>query len=140
MRLCGCLFLIAVATGCGFHSPAAQPDSVLPIPDGGLPGMWSFDSVAEFGAAGHVAQNMAIEARGSLTPTAYTYGGLVAHGLQGMSLWKNNDTSWTKLDGMVPSGTGLWCGESLPDASDLQYFGITAKTSMTIWFEGEVWL
>jgi hypothetical protein len=104
-----------------------------------VPGTWTFDSAAELGAAGHAVTDMTIEARGSLTPNAYTYGGLVAHGL-GTTLWGHGDTAWTDLEGQVATGTGLWRGENLAPADLLNYLGITNKATMTIWFEGEVWL
>lgn len=130
-------YLLLLAAGCGFKSSAGMD---VPVPDGGVSGSWVFDTAADFAAAGYAIKDMTIEVRGSLTPNAYTYGGLVAHGLQGMALWGNGDTSWTKLDGKMPSGAGLWGGEALPDMSVLQHFGITNKNSMTVWFEGEVWL
>lgn len=99
-----------------------------------------FDSAADFAAAGHAVSDMTIEARGSLTPNAYTYGGLVAHGLQGIALWQHGDTSWTKLDTVTPSGAGLWRGESFGSGSVLEHLGITNKNVVTVWFEGEVWL
>lgn len=132
--------LLLLTVGCGFQSPAGKPDGALPVPDGGVPGMWTFDSAAEFKVPGYVAKDMTIEARGSLTPNAYVYGGLVAHGLQGTKLWTRGDTSWTKLDGKKPTGAGLWCGEQLLSTNSLAYLGITDQNAMTIWFEGEVWL
>ena len=110
------------------------------IPGGGASGMWAFDTAADFAAPGSAVQGMTIEGRGSLTPDAYTYGGLVAHGLQGMALWQHGDTSWAKLDGVTPSGAGLWRGQSLANSDVLAYLGITNKSMVTIWFEGEVWL
>jgi subtilisin-like proprotein convertase family protein len=79
-------------------------------------------------------------ARNALTPNAYTYGALVAHGLQGMSLWSRGDTAWSKLAGVTPSGAGLWTGEHVSTLSNLSYLGISNNGLMTIWFEGEVWL
>lgn len=102
--------------------------------------MWMFDSAADFAAAGHAVNDMTIEARGSLTPNAYTYGGLVAHGLQGIALWQHGDASWTKLATVTPSGAGMWRGESFAKASVLEHLGITNKNVVTVWFEGEVWL
>lgn len=137
-------YLLLLVAGCGFKSSAINVDAAPPVPDGGVPGMWSFDSAADFTAPGRTVKDMTVEARGSLTPNAYTYGGLVAHGLQGMALWKHNDTSWTKLDGKAPSGAGLWRGERLTDApgfnNNLNYLGIADPGSMTVWLEGEVWL
>ncbi len=110
------------------------------IPQGGVSGAWMFDTAADFGAPGHAVQDMTIEGRGALTPNAYTYGGLVAHGLQGVTLWQHGDTSWTKLDTVTPSGAGLWRGESLASGDPLAYLGITDKSRISVWFEGEVWL
>ena len=48
------------------------------------------------------------------------------------------------LAGKTPTGAGLWRGERLTDAAgfnnNLNYFGISDPTSMTVTFEGEVWL
>src|SRR6476619_7388012 len=101
-------YLLVLAAGCGFSGSSAPPDGGDPIPDGGVPGMLKFDSAADFAAMGSIAYDMTIEARGSLTPAAYTYGGLVAHGLQGMALWTHADTSWAKLESMTPTGVALW--------------------------------
>ena len=106
----------------------------------GLLEVWSLDSAADFAAPGYVVQDMAIEARGSLTPNAYLYGGLIAHGLQGLKLWRHGDTSWTKLMTVTADGAGLWRGESIVISDVLTYLGITDKAMMTVWFEGEVWL
>jgi subtilisin-like proprotein convertase family protein len=78
--------------------------------------------------------------RNALTPNAYSYGALVAHGLQGMRLWSRGDTAWSKLNGVTPSGAGLWTGEHLVNNANLSYLGIGNDNLMTIWFEGEVWL
>jgi hypothetical protein len=133
-------YLLLLAAGCGFKSSAGNADAALPVPDGGVPGMWSLDSAAEFGAAGHVVKDMTVEARGSLTPNAYTYGGLVAHGLQGTKLWMQTDMDWTHVATVTASGAGLWRGEALSQTSALAYLGITNNNIMTVWFEGEVWL
>ena len=86
-------------------------------------------------------QDMTLDVpRSALTPNAYTYGGLVARGLQGKRLWSRGDTSWSKLDGVTPSGAGLWSGEHLVNGGNLSYLGIINDGVMTIWFEGEVWL
>ena len=106
----------------------------------------SFDSAADF-AAGQLI-NMTIEPRGSITPDAYTYGGLVAYGLQNKALWTTSDTDWSKVDNAMPSGAGLWRGESIMSVctglcmSDLRYLGLKKSNNvvMTIWLEGEIWL
>ena len=139
-----------------YSHPACGPDGECPsgwtcnplrICDGppgagepGISGAWTFDSAAEFAAPGHAVQDVTIEPRGSLTPNAYTYGGLVGHGLEGTKLWAHGDTSWAKLDMVTASGTGLWRGESLANTDALDYLGIATSTTATIWFEGEVWL
>jgi hypothetical protein len=141
--------VLAVPPACNIpvvaFTPAVPDDSPAcglngECPDDGLPETWTFDSASDFAAPGHAVQDMTIEARGSLTPNAYTYGGLIAHGLQDNVLWSHDDTAWTKLDGLVPTGTGFWRGESLAPTDALNYLGITNSGSMTIWFEGEVWL
>jgi hypothetical protein len=91
--------------------------------------------------AGQLVNLTADVPRASLTPDAYTYGGLAAYGLQGPSLWtRGNNPSWTALAGVVPSGVALWRGEALSSTSNLAYLGITDPTHMTLWFAGEVWL
>lgn len=98
-----------------------------------------FDDAAQF-KEGQL-ENMAIEPWGSLTPNAYTYGGLVAHGLQGTQLWASGDVGWSKLDRVTASGAGLWRGERITSDDQLDYIGITAqRVPMTIWLEGDVWL
>jgi len=136
---------LLVVAGCGFKSGAkpAMDAPPLPLPDGGTAGMWQFDTAADFAATGSTVSNMTIEARdtrGSLTPSAYTYGGLAAHGLAGVKLWMHGDLSWAKLNGKTASGAGLWAGQDLTDASELDQLGIPSKGNMTLWFEGEVWL
>src|SRR5262245_58609888 len=130
-------FLVLYLAGCGFHSPAGgAPDG--PLPDGNGPGSFSFDAA---GLKTGTLVDMTIDAtRNALTPNAYSYGALVAHGLQGMALWSRGDTAWSKLATVTPSGAGLWTGEHLTNPANLSYLGIANKGLMTIWFEGEVWL
>src|SRR5262249_12291309 len=133
--------LLPACFGPSFHHPMCGPDGECPRgmicgtdnfcqQDGsgtdadGIPGVWSLDTAAELSAPGHTVQSMTIEPAGSLTPTAYTYGGLVAHGLQGTKLWQHSDTSWTNLDTVTASGAGLWQGESIGAGSVLEYVGI----------------
>ncbi|HEX8111532.1 MAG TPA: hypothetical protein VF516_27565 [Kofleriaceae bacterium] len=120
---------------CIEHVVCGEPDS--------QPGTWGFASAADFTAPGYAMASMTIEPSGLLTPTAYTYGGLMAHGLPGMKLWSHGDTSWTKLDAVTAAGAGLWRGESFTTTSVLSYLGITddkQAAPATLWFEGEVWL
>lgn len=134
-----CGYLILFLAGCGFHSSAGGPsDGSLPMPDGSGPGMVSFDAA---GLKTGTLVDMTVDAaRNALTPNAYSYGGLVAHGLQNMRLWSRGDTGWSKLAGVTPSGAGLWSGEHLTNGANLNYLGISNDGLMTIWFEGEVWL
>jgi hypothetical protein len=120
---------------CIEHVVCGEPDSQS--------GTWSFASPTDFTAPGHAMANMTLEPSGLLTPTAYTYGGLMAHGLPGMKLWSHGDTSWTKLDGVTAAGAGLWRGESFTTTSVLSYLGIKGgdkAAPATLWLEGEVWL
>jgi hypothetical protein len=131
--------LLLLVAGCGFQSSAGDGDATGS--QGGVPETWSFDAASEFGAPGSLARDMTVEARGSLTPSAYSYGGLVAHGLAGTPLWSPSDTSWSKVDTATPTGAGMWCGEALTTQSALDYLGITTnKSTLSIWFEGEVYL
>jgi subtilisin-like proprotein convertase family protein len=108
------------------------------MPDGSGPGSLGFDAA---GLRSGTLVDMTVDAaRGALTPNAYSYGALVAHGLQNMRLWARGDTAWSKLDSVTPSGAGLWTGEHLTNAANLGYLGISNKGLMTIWFDGEVWL
>jgi subtilisin-like proprotein convertase family protein len=114
----------------------------MPIPDGGIGEMRSLGP-ADF-ATGQL-RNMTFDAaRSSLTPNAYTYGGLAAHGRQGSPLWHAGSTSWDALAGNAATGVALWTGERITNLIippvRLDYLGITTDTSMTIWLEGEVWL
>jgi PA14 domain len=138
MRI-GNLFLV-VAAGCGFQTPALVDDAPPLPPDGGVTAISRFDSAAELRAPGHVLKDMTIEARGSLTPNAYTYGGLIVRGLQGTRLWSNEDNDWSKINAVTAAGAGLWRGEQLNNGTQFAYLGITDDRIMTIWFEGEVWL
>jgi hypothetical protein len=100
---------------------------------------WVF-APGEFASPGYAVRDMTLEPSGSLTPNAYSYGGLVGHGLQGTKLWAHGDTSWTAIDGLASSGAGLWRGERVTPGGLLDYLGVAEDTAMTIWFEGEVWL
>src|SRR5262249_2951043 len=137
-----CAYLLLILAGCGFHaSPNGAPDG-LPMPDGGGPGVFNFDAA---GLKTGTLVDMTVDAaRNALTPNAYTYGALVAHGLQNtpqnMRLWARGDTAWSKLAGVTPSGAGLWTGEHVTSGANLSYLGILNDGLMTIWFEGEVWL
>lgn len=128
-------YLALIAAGCGFQS-SGRPDK--PIPDGGVPEMRSFGPT-ELAAGQRV--DMTVDGPwGSLTPNAYTYGGLVGHGLAGTKLWAHGDTSWTKLATVTATGAGMWSGEHIVDNARLDYLGVVGATTMTLWLEGEVWL
>lgn len=126
-------YLVWLVAGCGFRSPGGEV-----LPDGGVPDMRSFGAIEL--AAGQRADMTVDGPRRSLTPNAYTYGGLVAHGLKGTKLWSHGDTAWTKLAGVTASGAGLWCGEHIVDKARLDYLGVTGTSVMALWLEGEVWL
>lgn len=131
--------LVLLLASCGFHGPDGGPGVVLP--DGGAAVEHTF-TLAEL-QAGKLS-DMTAEAwradpaQAALTPNAYSYGGLIAHGLQ-VSLWQAGDTGWSKLDGRSPGGAGLWTGEHLVNGIRTDYLG-AAGTVMTLWLEGEVWL
>lgn len=136
---CVHLILVLVLAGCGFHSsPGGALDGSVPMPDGSDPGTLGFDAAGL--KAGGLVDMTVDAARNALTPNAYSYGGLVAHGLQNMRLWSRGDTAWTKLAGVTPSGAGWWTGEHVTNGANLGYLGILNDGLMTIWFEGEVWL
>jgi subtilisin-like proprotein convertase family protein len=134
---CGCLILLAA--GCGFNRVAESPDSQ--VPDGGIPDMRNFDAAAL--RAGQFVDMTLDGSRSSLTPNGYTYGGLLVHGVAGTKLWNHGDTAWSKLGTLTSSATaggGLWRGESFTTGDRLDYLGIMNDTTMTLWFEGEVFL
>lgn len=128
-------YLVLLAAGCGFHSPDGAPQQV---PDGGVPDRHLF-TPAEL-AAGQLVDMTFDAPHGALTPNAYTYGGLVAHGKKGIKLWSHGATSWGMLSTVVSSGAGLWAGERLGNGSLLDYLGVVNDQTMTLWLEGEVWL
>jgi hypothetical protein len=131
-------YLVLIAAGCGFRSAGSEV-----VPDGGVSGMHMF-TAAELGAGARV--DMTVDGvRGSLTPNAYSYGGLTVHGLKGQRLWMHSDTDWNKLSTVTSTGAGLWCGERLGNKvagtqPDVDYLGVPEDATMTLWFEGEVWL
>jgi subtilisin-like proprotein convertase family protein len=126
-----CGYLILLAAGCGFHGPE-------PIPDGGVAEMRNFDLAAL--RAGQLVHMTVDGARSSLTPDAYSYGGLMAHGLAGTKLWEHSDTGWSKVGSVSPNGAGLWRGESFTTGDKLDYLGVANDQTGTLWLEGEVWL
>ncbi len=132
--------LVLYLAGCGFHSSAGTPapDAPLPVPDGGISDMRNLGPNEL--QAGQLV-NMTFDAvRGSLTPNAYTYGGLIAHGLPGMKLWDHDHTTWTSPATANATVAGLWRGGAFGTTDDLTYVGVTNDQTMTVWFEGEVWL
>src|ERR1051325_8522928 len=126
-----CGYLILLAAGCGFHGPE-------PIPDGGVADMRNFYLSALPG--GRLVHMTIDGAPSSLTPDAYTYGGLIAHGLGGTKLWDHSDTGWSKLGSVSPNGAGLWRGESFTTGDKLDYLGVANDSKGTLWLEGEGWL
>jgi len=136
-------YLILCAAGCGFHSPSGTGSSPPPlVPDGAVAETRSLDAAALL--KGQLVDMTVDAANQALTPAAYTYGGLIAHGLQGTRLWFHNDSAWSKLVGKAATGAGLWCGERITNPMAgmvrLDYLGVVNDTTMTIWLEGEVWL
>ncbi|MGH9888552.1 MAG: hypothetical protein ACREBE_23670, partial [bacterium] len=68
----GTLLLLAfAATGCGFKATPGPSDAPSILGEL-VPATWSFPGAAELAAPGHVAIDMTIDARGALTPAAYT--------------------------------------------------------------------
>jgi subtilisin-like proprotein convertase family protein len=130
--------LVLGLAGCGFHSSAGAPDAALPIPDGGVQAMQHLGA-SEL-EAGQLVDMTFDAVRGSLTPSAYTYGGLIAHGLAGMHLWDHAHTTWMSPASAGATGAGLWRGDSFTETGNLAYLGVSADQTMTVWFEGEVWL
>ena len=128
--------LVLMAAGCGFTSPGG-PTTGVP-PDGGIAEDHPF-TTAEL-AAGQLVDMTFDDVRGTLTPNAYTYGGLVAHGRQGIKLWDHDHSSWAMLNNFMASGAGLWCGEEIKNGTRTDYLGVMGDPTMTLWFEGEVWL
>ncbi|HEY6173685.1 MAG TPA: proprotein convertase P-domain-containing protein [Kofleriaceae bacterium] len=126
-----CGHLLLLAAGCGFHGPEL-------IPDGGVAEMRNFDLAAL--RAGQLLHMTVDGSRSSLTPDAYTYGGLIAHGLAGTKLWNHGDTAWSKLATVSPNGAGLWRGESFTTGDKLDYLGVANDSTGTLWLEGEIWL
>jgi subtilisin-like proprotein convertase family protein len=78
--------------------------------------------------------------RGSLTPNAYSYGGLIAHGLAGQHLWDAGQTTWMSPASANAAVAGLWRGDRLGAGADATYLDGSTDATMTVWFEGEVWL
>lgn len=126
--------LLLIAAGCGFKGPHATPDDLAV-------GTASFDSAGDFAAPGHVGSAMTIEPSGSLTPDAYTYGGLAVHSLPNAKLWMHGALSWSALDPTTAVGAGLWRGEPVTVGPGLEYLRVTGKPmKITLWVEGEIWL
>src|ERR1043165_1622029 len=137
---CGTI-LVVLAAGCGFHGPDVSPDGGTVRPGDPITEKHTFTSTELLG--GQLIDMTVDGTRVALTPNAYTYGGLVGHGLKGMRLWQHNDSAWTKLDGKTPTGAGLWSGEELKNTGTQllpAYLGVVNDPTMTVWFEGEVWL
>src|SRR5256885_1594843 len=101
-------YLVLYLAGCGFHSPAGAPapDAALPIPDGGVPDMRNFGSNEL--KAGQLIDMTFDAVRGSLTPNAYTYGGLIAHGQAGQHRWDAAHTTWISPATSNATIAGLW--------------------------------
>lgn len=133
-------YLVICLAGCGFQSSAGAPvpDAPLPIPDGGVRDMRNLGPTEL--QAGQLIDMTFDGVRGSLTPSAYTYGGLIAHGLAGMKLWDHDHTTWMSPATANATVAGLWRGDSFGTLDDLTYVGVSNDQTMTVWFEGEVWL
>jgi hypothetical protein len=117
---------------------ASGDDGGLPLPDGGIAEMRSFGP-GEF-AAGQLIDMTFDAVRGSLTPSAYSYGGLIAHGLAGQHRWDATHTTWVSPASASATVAGLWRGDGFATGSDLVFIAGSADTTLTVWFEGEVWL
>jgi hypothetical protein len=133
-------YLLVVFAGCGF-SRELSSDAGPPVPDGGVSDKHTF-SAAEL-KMGTLIDMTVDAARTALTPNAYTYGGLVAHGLGGTSLWQPNATSWDKVAAANASGAGLWTGEEIKDGPNnrTDYLGVSTNNgTWSLWLEGEIWL
>lgn len=130
-------YLVVYLAGCGFHSAAGAPDAAPPPPD-------TDPDMPNLGAnefkAGQLVDMTFDAVRGTLTPNAYTYGGLIAHGLAGKHLWDHDHTDWMSPATATAMVAGLWRGGSFTEADDLTYLGVSNDQTMTVWFEGEVWL
>jgi hypothetical protein len=135
------LLVVAFAlSGCSLSQNLGGGDAKPVFDDSGREiRQWSFDSAAEFGAAGSQTESMTIDPRGSLTPHGYLYGALVARGVQGVKLWSNADADWSKLATVTPLATGLWQGDDLAVDRDLVWVGITNTAMTSVWMEGEIW-
>jgi hypothetical protein len=144
---CGPVLLVLAS--CGFHGPDGSSPVVLP--DGGVGAKHTFmlDEVQTGQRVDMTVEAWRVDpAQVVLTPNAYTYGGLVGHGQAGTKLWTTTDTDWRKLATLTAppsstSGAGLWAGEELRSGSGgvrTDYLGVSNDSTMTLWFEGEVWL
>jgi hypothetical protein len=99
---------------------------------------WTLDSATEL--AGETTA-MTIDPRGSLTPDGYVYGALLARGVEGVKLWSNADTDWSKTAAQNPTTYGLWQGNPLDVSKlDLGFVGIANTQMVSVWFEGELWI
>src|ERR1043166_442287 len=138
---CGTI-LVVLAAGCGFHGPDVSLDGGGNEPGGPIVDQRIFTSTELL--AGQLTDMTVDGTRGALTPNAYTYGGLVGHGIKGMRLWTHADSAWARLDGKAATGAGLWSGEELKNSGGGQiapaYLGVVNDSTMTLWLEGEVWL
>jgi hypothetical protein len=102
---------------------------------------WTLDSAAELGAPGYESSAMTIDPRGSITPHGYVYGALLARGVSGVKLWTNTSTDWNQISLADPKAIGLWQGNDITVRPlDLAFIGITDTSTVSVWFEGEMWI
>src|SRR6185436_18879853 len=112
------LYLVLYLAGCGFHSAAGAPDAAPPPPDidPDMPNL----GANEF-KAGQLVDMTFDAVRGTLTPNAYTYGGLIAHGVAGTKVWQHGRTDWMSPAAANATVAGLWRGGSFTEADNLTY-------------------
>ena len=146
MRSLGQFSVVALAA-CGFSKSTESSDAKPVLDDAGREiRKWDFDSATDFGAAGAETLAMTIDPRGSLTPNGYVYGALIARGVQGVKLWSNTDSDWSKTVTQTPTAIGLWQGNNLDinkngvGNRDVSVLGITNTSMTSVWFEGEIWV
>ena len=143
------IWLSALVAACGFEpGRLATTDAggggddagdALVLPEGTR---WIVDTRAEFGATGHSADGLTIEAPGSLTQIGYTYGGLLMYGKQGQQLWAiaTPTIEYAATANVSPDGVSLWGTEYTDTNSNLDRAGVVTNNTFTLWFEGEVFL
>src|SRR5689334_7183495 len=103
------IVVVVLLVGCGFETPPGTR------PSGGASELWTFNSAATF-TAGAALADMTVDVRESrevLTPNAYSYGGLVAHGVSAKALWSTTNVEWSITRSTTPGGVGMWRDEDI---------------------------